>query len=68
MKGKTVLSEKERYDSIRHCRYVDELLTDAPWVITTEFLEEHQVLLDQGCIQKFRLGGAGQSRLNLQKS
>jgi len=45
LKGKTVMSEQERYDAIRHCRYVDELVVDAPWVITPEFLEEHQVSL-----------------------
>ena len=43
LKGKTVCSEAERYDSLRHCRYVDEILTDAPWSLTKEFLEEHQV-------------------------
>lgn len=37
------MNQKERYDSIRHCRYVDEVLTDCPWAITPEFLEEHQV-------------------------
>lgn len=43
MKGKTVMNEEERYDAVRHCRYVDEVVEDAPWVITPEFLEEHQV-------------------------
>lgn len=35
--------EKERYDALRHCRYVDEVLEDAPWVLTPDFLEKHQV-------------------------
>jgi glycerol-3-phosphate cytidylyltransferase-like family protein len=25
------------------CRWVDEVIEDAPWVITNEFLEEHQI-------------------------
>lgn len=39
------MTEKERYDAIRHCRYVDEVLTECPWTITPEFLEEHKVVL-----------------------
>jgi len=42
-KGKTVLTEQERYESLRHCKWVDEVVRDAPWVITPEFLEEHGI-------------------------
>ncbi|KAJ1674866.1 choline-phosphate cytidylyltransferase [Spiromyces aspiralis] len=42
-KGKTVLTEEERYDSLRHCRWVDEVIRDAPWVVTQEFLDRHRI-------------------------
>ncbi|KAJ2821719.1 choline-phosphate cytidylyltransferase, partial [Coemansia erecta] len=41
-KGKTVLTENERYESMRHCRWVDEIITDAPWIVTQEFLDKHE--------------------------
>ncbi|KAF6262004.1 hypothetical protein COO60DRAFT_703437 [Scenedesmus sp. NREL 46B-D3] len=42
-KGKTVMTEDERYESVRHCKWVDEVLKDAPWVINGEFLEKHNI-------------------------
>ncbi|KAJ2025386.1 choline-phosphate cytidylyltransferase, partial [Coemansia sp. S610] len=41
-KGKTVMMENERYESMRHCRWVDEVITDAPWIVTQEFLDQHK--------------------------
>lgn len=43
MKGRTVLDEEERYNSVKHCRYTDEVIRDAPWVLTEEFLEYHKI-------------------------
>lgn len=37
------MTEEERYEALRHCRYVDEILRDAPWTLTPEFLEKHKV-------------------------
>ncbi|KAF7119502.1 hypothetical protein RHSIM_Rhsim13G0132600 [Rhododendron simsii] len=42
-KGKTVMTDKERYESLCHCKWVDEVIPNAPWVITQEFLDKHKI-------------------------
>ncbi|CAF3367700.1 unnamed protein product [Rotaria sp. Silwood1] len=42
-KGKTVMNEAERYESVRHCRYVDEVIIDAPWALNDEFLAQNKI-------------------------
>ncbi|XP_041974545.1 choline-phosphate cytidylyltransferase A-like isoform X3 [Aricia agestis] len=42
-KGRTVMTEEERYEAVRHCRYVDEIVCDAPWEYDEEFLEKHKI-------------------------
>ncbi|GLV41614.1 Phosphocholine cytidylyltransferase 1 [Carabus blaptoides fortunei] len=42
-KGRTVMNEEERYEAVRHCRYVDEIVQDAPWELDDEFLEKHKI-------------------------
>ncbi|MES1909140.1 MAG: hypothetical protein MHM6MM_001938 [Cercozoa sp. M6MM] len=43
MKGRTVMNEDERYESLRHCRWVDEVIRDAPWTLNDDFLRRHNV-------------------------
>ena len=37
------MNETERYEAVRHCRYVDEIVRDAPWSLSDEYLEAHKV-------------------------
>jgi choline-phosphate cytidylyltransferase len=37
------MDEAERYESVRHCRYVDEVVIDAPWVLDDEFLTQNKI-------------------------
>ncbi|PHH59006.1 hypothetical protein CDD81_3951 [Ophiocordyceps australis] len=42
-KGLTVLSAKERAETVRHCKWVDEVIEDCPWIVTPEFLEANRL-------------------------
>lgn len=42
-KGLTVLSGAERAETIRHCKWVDEVVPNCPWIVTPEFLEKHRI-------------------------
>eukprot|EP01116_Phalansterium_solitarium_P018350 TRINITY_DN4831_c0_g1_i1.p1 TRINITY_DN4831_c0_g1~~TRINITY_DN4831_c0_g1_i1.p1 ORF type:complete len:278 (+),score=103.14 TRINITY_DN4831_c0_g1_i1:142-975(+) len=42
-KGKTVMTHAERAESLRHCRYVDEVVENAPWVVDQAFLDLHKI-------------------------
>ncbi|KAK1465322.1 cytidylyltransferase [Colletotrichum cuscutae] len=42
-KGLTVLSGAERAETVRHCKWVDEVIESCPWIVTPEFLDEHKI-------------------------
>ncbi|EHL00059.1 putative choline-phosphate cytidylyltransferase [Glarea lozoyensis 74030] len=42
-KGLTVLSGQERAETVRHCKWVDEVIEDCPWIVTPEFLNEKKI-------------------------
>lgn len=48
-----------RYESLRHCKWVDEVIPDAPWVVTKEFLDKHKI--DFVCHDDIPYASAGSS-------
>lgn len=42
-KGLTVLSGQERAETVRHCKWVDEVIEDCPWIVTPQFLADNKI-------------------------
>jgi cytidyltransferase-like protein len=42
-KSKTVMNEKERYESVSNCKYVDQIIEGSPWFSTKEYLHKHRI-------------------------
>ena len=42
-KGLTVLTGEERVETVRHCKWVDEVIPDSPWILDLAFLDEHKI-------------------------
>ncbi|XP_034133317.1 choline-phosphate cytidylyltransferase B [Drosophila guanche] len=43
MKGRTVMNGFERYEGVRHCRYVDEIVQNAPWTLSDSFIADNKI-------------------------
>lgn len=37
------MNEDERYEAVRHCRYVDEIIRDAPWEVDENYLTKNKI-------------------------
>ena len=42
-KGLTVLTDQQRIETLQHCRWVDEVIPNAPWCVNTDFLLKHKL-------------------------
>lgn len=42
-KGLTVLTDEQRCETLRHCKWVDDVIPNAPWCVNTEFLKKHNI-------------------------
>jgi choline-phosphate cytidylyltransferase len=37
------MTHAERLEAARHCRWVDEIVEEAPWIITEDFLKKYEI-------------------------
>ncbi|GLB44180.1 putative choline-phosphate cytidylyltransferase [Lyophyllum shimeji] len=42
-KAQGIMTHAERLEAARHCRWVDEIVPDAPWIIDEAFLQRFQI-------------------------
>lgn len=42
-KASPVLNSAERYESVANCKWVDQVVEDAPWQVDAAFIEKHQI-------------------------
>ncbi|KAK0189654.1 cholinephosphate cytidylyltransferase [Armillaria mellea] len=42
-KARSIMIHAERLEAARHCRWVDEVVPEAPWIIDQEFLDKYQI-------------------------
>lgn len=38
-----IISEEQRYEIVRSCQYVDEVLEGAPLIMTKDFIQRHEI-------------------------
>ncbi|KAF8883541.1 hypothetical protein BD779DRAFT_1443841, partial [Infundibulicybe gibba] len=43
LKNRSIMTHAERLEAARHCRWADEVIADAPWVIDEAFLDKWEI-------------------------
>jgi choline-phosphate cytidylyltransferase len=41
--GEPLQTDYERSEIVKHCKWVDEVISPCPWIITPEFLAKHKI-------------------------
>ncbi|KAJ7584936.1 cholinephosphate cytidylyltransferase [Mycena floridula] len=42
-KSRSIMNHAERLEAARHCRWVDEVVAEAPWIIDQHFVDKYQI-------------------------
>ncbi|KAJ7686838.1 hypothetical protein B0H17DRAFT_1071279 [Mycena rosella] len=42
-KARGIMTHAERLEAARHCRWVDEIVAEAPWIIDQAFIDKYQI-------------------------
>ena len=42
-KRKPIIKENDRYEIVKSCKYVDEIITEAPLIMTEKFIRFHKI-------------------------
>ncbi|KIY69254.1 hypothetical protein CYLTODRAFT_420862 [Cylindrobasidium torrendii FP15055 ss-10] len=42
-KARTVMTHAERLEAVRHCRWVDQVVPEAPWILDQAFLDKYEI-------------------------
>ncbi|WFC97925.1 choline-phosphate cytidylyltransferase [Malassezia yamatoensis] len=63
-KNRPMLDSDERYEAVRNCRWVDEVLEDAPWVIEQPLLEKLNIDYVAHDELPYAMATAGQTQSN----
>lgn len=42
-KKPSILTQHEKMNTIKHCKYVDEIITDTQWIIDKYYIDKHNI-------------------------